>query len=240
MKESVYPVDEFGMPGTNEREGYVGGGDSAAILGTILTLGNSELVGKFYDKMPLLLKDGIPVRSPSLKSFGDKNRFSRDQLIPVICAGIRDVFNPTVHKIFAAHKKHFFLYAWNTRRNGEADVKKIADPTLFQVWALWLRYKKPFWRVLILWFCDLEHLIGTFLWMYRVKNNSGDRITRNHMLISFTSFENDSTFISRLSFRLTPFMQLASRWEDHCKAVEEYQTADLFRVRLSLHAKNIS
>jgi hypothetical protein len=107
---------------------------------------------------------------------------------------------------------------------------KTPDFTLFEIWGLWLRVYRPFWARSILWLLDIETLIGSLHWRFLRK----DRVTRNHMLVVITQNEIMPTWTSWLSHKITNFNDLVSRWEDHCVAVGEYPTADLFRKKLNI------
>jgi hypothetical protein len=238
QKPSVFPVDQYGLPGVYERDGSFGGGDSAAIYGKIVSL------DPWFDGINWQLLNGVfysfscnqPVRHPNTRC----NRFSRDQLVPMYCATLRmqdTILGFAIGKlILKAHKKNWYLRAWNKEANGD-EIKPHpggADWTLFQVWALILRIKKPKWSRAVLWFLDLENLIGSLIWIFKTKTQNleqirKDRITSNHMLVAIMCVNFQPTWVSRLSYKLTPFTALITRWDAHCRSVKEYNTADLFR-----------
>jgi hypothetical protein len=233
-KQPSFPLDAKGLPGSTQRDGSVGGGDTASMVGIILALSKDKvLVQHLLNSLPLLLKDGIPVRTWQDKPEGSKLRFSRDQLVPMICAGIVHGRHPVLDAIFKSHLRRLLLVAWNWNANGEEVKWRLPDLTLLQVWGLWLRYKRPTGMRLLLWFCDLEHFVGTLLWRYKVfmedeATAKKYRVTQNHMLLGIVCNTYDSTFISRLSHKMTPYKALNERWSGHCIDQKEYYTADLF------------
>jgi hypothetical protein len=219
-------VDNFGLPGTFNSEGWLDMGDSAAIYFNVEALAPStfKVNENFYFNVN-------PVRHPDYsKWWGQPDRCSRDQMIPMLCwaALQKKKHSEFINKLFLAHKKHKFLYAWNTKKNGEMDVPdKKPDLTTFEVWGLWLRIYQPKWAKWVLWICDLETLLGSISWKFRK-----DRVTRNHMLVSLTQNKVMPTFISKISYKLNNFQELNNRWNAHCKAVGEYPTAPLFEREL--------
>lgn len=224
-------IDSQGYPGTQGEDGQFDGGDTAAIIGTILAL---------YDQMPRhlqsqgdiltikqdqLIKLGVPVRHPDeSKWYGQNDRFSRDQLIPSICSVTqRDCFYR--EKLYQAHKKLWFLRAWNRLKNGSMSApSKAPDFTGPEVWALWLRCYKPWWRHLVLWFLDIETLIGAIHWLWR-----SDRVCRNQMLVIINGMRFDPTPTMRLANWLTNWPDLVNRWQGHCADVREHSTSKYFR-----------
>lgn len=234
--------DEQGYPGTIQSDGSYDGGDTAAIIGNIAALTDDEdtldklptiPLGIIDEKAELFSVKFVPIRHPDpLKWYSQIDRFSRDQLIPSICAAIRHGGVGTLRYIYAAHKKRWFLSAWNTRGNGAIDkpVKfpDICGPT---IWALWLRYKKPWWARFIIGILDIETLIGALNW--RFLQPDSNRVTRNNMLTVIFSRDYMPTIASRIAFAVTDWDKQISKWEMHCKAVGEYPTAELFREYLS-------
>lgn len=223
-----YDLDEFAIPTCVQSTGFKDGADAAADVGTLLACGEY----KWIYFLGLFVWDLIPVRCPHRKTWdGQRDRFSRDQLIAMLCGFLEAVRNygPQVKNIsdiyYTAHKKHFFLYAWNTRGNGAMDKpEKMPDITGPATWALWARiYKFPF-RRLYLWALDLENAVNIFRWRF-----DDTRITRNYMLIALKSYEFDPTWVSRLVFKFTPWEDLITRWRDNCRATRGYQTA--YRIR---------
>lgn len=217
-------LDGWGLPGSITR-GRIDGGDAAAILGTLAALDPD-----FEDSRALLFHFGIPIRHPDTRYwYSDTNRFSRDQLKASICGYI---YRPSVmgDVLFRAHMKHQFLYAWNRRANGSFMApKQRPDITGPSVWALWLRYKRPWWRHAVLWLLDLELLGSAVHWRFWRK----DRVSRNHMLASVTCYEHSPTLTSWLAFKLNDWDDLVGRWAEHCRIVQEYPTAHLFAARVA-------
>lgn len=216
-------IDSLGLPGTKELDM----GDSAAIYFNVEALSPGT-----FTTSPEVYFTTAPVRHPDTsKWWGQPDRYSRDQLIPMLCWAAlqnkKDV--DLIRKVRYSHFKRAFLLAWNTKRNWDMDVPdKFPDLTLFEIWGLWIRVHKPFWAKAVLWFLDLETLIASIHWKYFRE----DRVSRNHMLVAITQREVLPTFISKLSYSLNNWSDLVARWKAHCEACEEYQTADLFENKL--------
>lgn len=218
-------LDSDGFPGS-VNDGVFDGGDTAAILGTLIALEPKLLDRVNWTRLLPFLWDGkTMVRHPDeTKWYSRGDRFSRDQLIPMICAGIVHR-SPTIEALFYAHQRRWFLLAWNTRKNGAIDVpKKFPDITGPEIWALWLRYKKPWWARIFLNLADVETLVSSIFWRLFRK----DRVCRNHMLVTIIARRYKPTLISRLAYWLNDWNDLIPRWWHHCEACGEYPTADLF------------
>jgi hypothetical protein len=215
--------DYNGYPGTIQDDGSFDGGDTAAILGTLWFFGEAHDFTVPWD-----FDASLPVRhTDKSKWYGQPDRFSRDQLVAVLCGLLENNSSPfAIQKLFRRHRKRHFLTAWNTRRNGIMDApEKTPDFTGPEVWALWLRIYKPWWMRIVLCFLDLETLASAVHWRWFRR----DRVTRNHMLVSLASKKHSPTLVSRLANRINNWPDLIQRWEDHCRAVGEYPTAALFR-----------
>jgi len=218
-------IDDDGFPGTRGEEGKFDGGDTAAIVGTLIACKDTHIA---WDKLlymrGLLVKPDAPVRHPdSSKWYGKPDRFSRDQLIPILCSYLVDAWYDSPIRLYKLHKKRKFLRAWNTRKNGAVDVPLKpggADFTGPEIWALWIRIYKPWGGIIILHLLDLETLFGSIHWMFRK-----DRVTRNHMLVCLMGMEYQPTWTMRLAYWLNDWPDLIKRWRDHCKAVREYDTS---------------
>lgn len=216
-------LDENGYPGTRQADGSWDGGDTAAIIGTVRAL--TPMAATLI--MPLMPFSGlIPLRHPDANYwYGQPDRFSRDQMIPCLCAALVDGAVPA-KLLFIAHKKKFFLTAWNTKGCGFIDMPdKFPDVCGPEVWAMWLRICNPWWAALALQVLDIETFISTLLWRWVRK----DRVCRNHMLVCLMTQNHKPTLLSWLSYKLLPWQDLLQRWEEHCKVVGEYPTYDLFR-----------
>ncbi len=218
-------LDENGYPGTKQSDDSYDGGDTAAILGTLW------FFGQFLNKS-IPMRDGKPIRHPNQsKWYGQVDRFSRDQLIATLAGNLGGHKVDNIDSLYAAHKSRLFLTAWNSKKNGAMDVpNKTPDFTGPEVWSLWLRIYKPSWAKLVLPILDIELLIGAVHWRFFRK----DRVTRNHILSSLASRKNNPTILSRLADKLNNYPDLVQRWEDHCNAVGEYQTANLFKQELNI------
>jgi len=217
-------IDQNGYPGCRLENGEFDGGDTAAILGTLWFFQELSTHG-----LPFSIA-GIPLRHPdTTKWYGRPDRFSRDQLIAVLCGMNESYFPEDLDRLYIAHKRRYFLTAWNTRKNGVMDApKKMPDFCGPTVWALWLRLLQPRWARLVLWAFDLELLASAIHWRFWRK----DRVSRNHMLTSLAAYTYSPTWVSRLVFRLNDWDDLIERWTDHCEAVGEYQTGHLFKSEI--------
>lgn len=225
-------LDSFGLPGTRQNDGSLDMGDSAAIYFNILALDPKE-----DDTKATLYVKNVPVRHPDDRYWwGQTDRFSRDQLIPMLCYGIkRDLASSfpgtvSISKTFYAHEKKAFCLAWNTKGNGEISMPtKFPDITGPEIWGLWLRTYKPPGYKLLLPFCDLETLVNALLWrFYQPLTN---QITRNHMLVCITQ-RTDPSIVSKLADKINNYADLVARWEAHCIVTGEYPTQDLFKNAL--------
>jgi len=223
------PVDDLGLPGAIGEAGEFDGGDTAAILGTVVSLQEQEELPTKLLNHITVHAGGIPRRHPDItKWYGQPDRFSRDQLTPVICAGVRLAREINVDDIFEQHQAKKFLTAWNTRGNGQMDLpKKFPDITGPEIWALWLRYKKPWWAFLFVWLLDIETLVGSIIWRWFKK--PGDRVCRNHMLVLATGRLVYPTLTMRIADWITDWADLTMRWQGHCHDTREYDTSPLFQ-----------
>lgn len=224
--------DENNQPGTIQADGSYDGGDTAAIIGTIKALSpvNEALL---VPLPPWNIWSAVPLRHPDItKWYGQPDRFSRDQLIPNLCAQIR-LGEASLYRLYGAHKRKYFLTAWNTKGNGQIDMpNKFPDICGPEVWALWIRILKPWWAVLALWLLDVQTLIGAFQWRWFTP--ATNRVTRNHMLVCIATRDNSPTVTSKLANAVNDWPDLVSRWEAHCAATGEYPTAYLFKQKLGL------
>lgn len=220
-------LDNLGLPGTLNYDNTIDMGDSAAIYFNVEALSPKTLVQKEN-----LYFTEAPVRHPDkTKWWGQPNRFSRDQLIPLLCwASLQNKKDSElVKKVFWSHFRRGFLLAWNSKKNGAMEVpSKFPDFTMLEIWGLWLRVFKPKWACLFLWFLDLETLAGAIHWKFRK-----DRVSRNHILVAITQRKVMPSLISKLADKINNYTDLCDRWDNHCKAVWEYPTADLFRKILN-------
>lgn len=227
-----FPVDEDGLPGSIGLQGEFDGGDTAAILGTMIALVPQHTLGQWCNKIGFV-GYGPPRRHPDFsKWYGQYDRFSRDQLIPVICAGIRLKFWAPIEEVYGRHKQLHFVKAWNTKKNGAIEVPtKSPDITGPEVWALWIRYKRPWWARLVLVILDLESLASAIHWKYWRK----DRVCRNHMLSSIMSRRYMPTLVSRLTYWLNDWPILIAKWAVHCEVTKEYDTSNLFLYVIGIY-----
>lgn len=224
-------LDNNGYPGTIQSDGSYDGGDTAAIIGTVKALA-PMLAAVTMPKTPLS-ENGIPLRHPDItKWYGQPDRFSRDQLIATLCGILGDgVLTIPNYAIYWQHRKKWFLTAWNTKRNGEMEVPdKFPDICGPEVWALWIRILHPWWAALVLNILDLQTLVGAIQWRWFTSKTN--RVTRNHMLVCIMSRQILPSLVMKLAYWINDWDDLVSRWENHCEAVGEYPTADLFKRKL--------
>jgi len=214
-------LDSFGLPVTLQGDA----GDSCADYFTILALSNES------DDKAHLYFSTAPLRHPDTsKWYGQPDRESRDQLIPILCyAAIRGLKTDFIKNIFKSHLKRGLCLAWNTKGNGQMDMPtKFPDITGPEVLGLWLRVFKPFGYQLLLPICDMETLINALLWRY--VHPSTNRITRNHMLVSITQRKVSPSIISYIANKLNDYNELNARWATNCLLTYEYPTNLLFEV----------
>lgn len=214
MDKSIY-LDEQGYPGTRQADGSWDGGDTAAILGTVRSLAPDASSILFPQPYPWSEEQDKPIRHPSQPVHSNPDNFSRDQLIPELCSYI-GLNYPSLasFRLRKAHAKRGYVTSWN----GD-----LCGP---EVWALWLRIFKPWWAKLVLPLLDVETLVNSVIWRLWRK----DRVTRNHMLVCLMIQDHSPTWVGRLAYKLLDWPDMLQRWEDHCKAVGEYPTYDLFRA----------
>lgn len=228
-------LDPQGYPGCRQSDGSFDGGDTAAILGTIMALspGLTELVVKpltwacpwdvFYQQ---------PLRHPDAKKwYGQPWRFSRDQLISILCGG--QMVNLSVDGLFRAHRKRWFLTTWNILQNDgsaktfPANCGDICGP---EVWALWIRYYAPWWGWLVLTLLDVQTLIGAVQWRWFTPKSF--QICRNHMLVSIVMLRRQPSLLTPLVWWINDWPDLIERWRASNAATGEFPTADLFATAL--------
>lgn len=230
-------IDENGYPGCRMEDGSFDGGDTASILGTLW------MFGEFLEvELPWHSVAQVPIRHPDPTMwYSQPDRFSRDQLKAVLCglcarsAGLEEhtVLLDT-EILFRAHKKRYFLTAWNTKKNGAMDVpSKRPDLTGPTIWALWIRLLRPWWGKLVLPVLDLELLFSAIHWRLFRK----DRVTRMHLLTSLAALRYSPTWVSWAVARINNWEDLAQRWVDHCNATGEYQTGHLFQEEIRKHPR---
>lgn len=224
-------LDENGYPGTRQSDGSWDGGDTAAILGTVKALTPMAADVAFPMDLPMWSSPKVPTRHPDYtRWYGQPDRFSRDQLIPWLCTYLIEEPRVSEYWVQRSHAERRYLLAWNTRGNGAMEMpEKFPDITGPEVWALWLRISKPWWRHAFLWLFDLETLVNTLLWRWYRKDN----VCRNQMLVCLMTQDHSPTITSWLSYHLLNWQDLLIRWENHCKAVGEYPTYDLFQQAYS-------
>lgn len=222
----INAVDENGYPGTIGIDGKFDGGDTAAILGTL----DSFDMAICKVPAPWSIVEGVPLRHPdTTKWYGQPDRFSRDQLIPILCS----LFNvkPRLNMFYLAHKKRWFLAAWNTRGNGAIDMPwKFPDVCGPEVWALWIRLFSPWWAPAVLWLLDIQTLVGAIQWRWFTPKTN--QVTRNHMLVCITMTKHSPSITTKLINKINDYEDLAYRWMLCNQATKEYPTYQYFYMEI--------
>lgn len=230
-------LDEQGFPGCRQQDGSWDGGDTAAIMGTIMALSPAltELVIKpLPEDMPYDLFYQQPLRHPDRKKwYGQPWRYSRDQLTAMLAGRILSGMPST--NLWRAHRKRLCLTAWNTLNNDgsakswPASMGDICGP---EIWALWIRYHSPWWGWLVLWFLDLQTLIGAIQWRWFTPETF--QISRNHMLVSIVARRRMPSLVSLVIYYwINDWTDLIQRWRLSNTATGEFPTADLFNAAVN-------
>jgi hypothetical protein len=220
-------LDSYGLPGAGQPLDM---GDAAADYFTIIALTQET-----PDKLNLFWNStcNCPIRHPDAsKWWGQPDRFSRDQLIPLLVLGCLKGNNTLIHSTFVAHLWRGLLFAWNTRQDGAmAEPWKMPDITGPEVLGLWLRVFKPLGYKLLLPICDIETLVNSLLW--RFYQPSTNRVTRNVLLVAIAQRQS-STIISWLADKINNYQDLLARWEANTETCGEYPTGPLLRIALGV------
>lgn len=225
VSEERMKTDKLGLPLTNGEDG----GDSACIAGNLLVTG-------FQVPIQYYLMGEEPVRHPDQnKWYGRPGRFSRDQLVGMLCGMAIDQRNQWARlALFRMHQQRGFCLAWNKIRNHvyetyeEHRVKSTPDvawniepkmPDICgpEVWALWIRVWRAWYLYPLLLILDLENFVGALHWRWF----RDDNVARNHLLTTHVGRKVMPTPWSWLSYRLTPWADLKARWKKHCEACGE-------------------
>jgi hypothetical protein len=231
-------TDSFHLPVTKQMDG----GDSCAIAGTVETLGSPDEKPTFSMAQFLVYSatgDKYLARHPdTTKWYGRPNRFSRDQLIPLLCTFVMwsDLWKPFRKQVFKLHLKRCLLFAWNSIKNfvydsPEEHIKmstpdvpynrkwKMPDITGPEIWGLWIRANRVWPLYPLLFLFDLETLIGSLLW-----RNKESNISRNHLLVLYVTNSVYPTLVSRAALKLVNIQNLIDKWKIHCLSSQEYDT----------------
>lgn len=206
-------VDDWGLYTVGENHD---GGDSCANHATLGMLNDRHMTA-YLIHMNMYNPRRHPDRS---RWYGLDDRFSRDQLIPlIICLAYKN-FPRTLKALFKTHlKKGWLLFAWNTKRNYQyptfeehRDAKnaghigkeiewkykwKVPDVTAFEVWAIYIRAFQIWYLYPLLYLFDLETLIGTV-----VKNYSKSNIHRNHIMVLYYGMKRYDTLLMKLARKI--------------------------------------
>lgn len=225
--------DENGYPGCRQSDGSWDGGDTAAILGTILALSPdlTELIVKpLPEACPYDIVYQQPLRHPDRKKwYGQPWRYSRDQLIAMLSGAI--VTKLPMDGTYRAHKKRWFLTTWNTVQNDgtaksfPANLGDICGP---EVWALWIRHHAPWWGWLVLSLLDVQTLVGAVQWRWFTPKTF--QICRNHMLVSIVMRSRQPSLLTPVIGWINDYPELIARWRASNEATGEFPTADLFEA----------
>jgi len=237
MKNLADYIDDYQMVVTKfDRDG----GDSCAHGCAILyaaavndDLPTEAMLGVYTSKLEV--NSGEYCRHPDRTMWYSRvNTFSRDQLTALLALlGVRGQKAP-LRRLFKAHLKHLFLFAWNTRQvnsypDGHTGVSydwKVPDITFIDIFGMYIRGFDFFlaWPVLLL--CDIPTLIGSII--YRLKLSSST-IQMNHILMVDFSNRVMPTPISWLAKKIygkaTPIAALQASWgPDWQPPVDQYLT----------------
>ena len=171
-----------------------------------------------------------PVRHPDkTKWWGQPNRQSRDQLLPILCYGVlRNETNPFLKDVLHSHLRRGLVLAWNTRGDGSMDMPwKFPDITGPETLGLWLRIFKPFGYKLLLPLCDLETLVDSVIWKFWPPSN----ISRNEILVGI-AHRSQPSIVSRLADKFTDYDELIDMWNANTSVTNEYPTGPLMTAKL--------
>lgn len=194
-------VDGYGYVCKQQPEGaapHLEGGDTCANEGTLQYCGlhrEEQIKGLFLHR-------DIPVRHPDPGMwYSNPTRTSRDQLIPLLCAFIRDpeVFKEERKKLFRAHLKHALLFAFNIYPNWVPEYKaklKVPDLTGPEFWALWIRAFRVRQLYPLLYLFDIETLLSI---IYTKLFRKEDHDLRNSALVVHAARYYMPTLISLLT-----------------------------------------
>lgn len=163
MNLKTIAKDTYGVLGQRQEDGTLEMGDSACWTGHYI-----YLTGLYFPRASFFeIKWGAYVRHPAPMAtnykFGAYYKhpwdgvMSRDQLTGVIGGLIRQKNYRALFRMICHHSLRFFLFAYNTRPNGQDPTTskwKLPDLTLFDFWALYLRgfgkASRIFWPILCL------------------------------------------------------------------------------------------
>lgn len=148
----------------------------------------------------------MPVRGPKEGWVSQPDRFSRDQLIPLlIFLCYNPAYKPYLNKLAKAHAKRGFLFAWNSRKNGTiAAPWKLPDITGPNIWATWLRAYWPpmLWPVIwpILCILDFYMLLNVVFALVQAQIGKIEHDTQNMTLMAHFSANRLPTPLSWLTW----------------------------------------
>lgn len=167
--------DKYGIIGQPYPEG-VEGGDSANWQGHHIFLTNDEENFPYTETFEVAWGGYVrhPHPDPVYNRFGwyyknpwDGN-ITRDQLTGIIAALIRKKDTGALLRVIAHHMAFLGLFSYSNRKNGVEPDKtpwKLGDPTVFDVWAMYLRgfgkLSWLFWPLLCIY--DIQLLISTII-----------------------------------------------------------------------------
>lgn len=199
--------DKYGILGQIQANGSIEGGDGANWTGHYVYLTDDPfLYGEAFSKGGGFVRHPDPTCTNS--GFGSfyngpyDGVMSRDQLTGVIGALIRQKEVVSLLKLGLNHSCRLFLFAYNTRENGEdpnTTPWKWPDLTVFDFWATYLRgFGSVSWCLYpLLCIFDIQMLIATILVNY---STNEDQISYSMKLMISKEFV--PTPISWLSCKL--------------------------------------
>lgn len=201
-------TDNFGMITTIDKDG----GDSSFYMGHYHYLNQSPHGDVIETSVSLVSPTGIIRRHPDeSKWYGDFDRASRDQSIPLLIMLFDCGFMVTAKKIFMAHLKRGLLFTTNTRRNGTTieNDKEEYSPGRFRNY----NRKLPditgpiFWSIYIRGFnfkllYPLLMVFDLFLLINTITFNLSPREPNQHLLLLHYSAQNMPTLVSYIATKL--------------------------------------
>ena len=219
------------------------GGDTAANMGTYYFCHavmpehaiNWPRSTKVYWEIALfsLQRDGLGkfIRHPDRdKWYSNTKTFSRDQLIPMLCAMGMYQNKKELKAFIWDHLKRGLLFMPNTKRNwayppGHPEWRhdkpwddKAPDPTGPEIWAMLIRAMRAWYLYPLLPVFDLEALLSSIIKVFhREKSRSGHiGDHRNHMLsLMFSSvvYPTPVSYLARLIYKWSHNVQdVADKW----------------------------
>lgn len=221
--------DDRGILGQHEGNGVYGGGDALNFTGMLVLVGGSsiKIYNTFRKGFGALSRHPTEGYSSYYKHPWD-GRISRDQLTGALAGMIAQRDRVGVLKVFIHHAAWLWLFAYNTRKNGDLSKWKWPDITGPDIWAMYIRGllgKAAYLLFPILCAFDLMLIANA----YTVLKNNDGHVT-SHLAKLITALETAPTPIARLAFKMTSkdwlLASLTTYWcgfRDKCFMVELYK-----------------